>query len=132
MKESLARKLYYEESPAPRPLLKKKKGWPYVARVLGIYIALITSIVLIYLSFCSQVVEEQYALDNCQNQLSIFENRHLSLEIQVKKLSSLKRIGRIAEDKFKMAFPKKRMYIEKVNGSHHYKIWGLKEKIAMQ
>jgi cell division protein FtsL len=130
MKQSLARKLYYEESFVPRVLPKKKKGWAYVARVMAVCIALFTAGFLIYLGLCSRIVQEQYALDRVQNKLAVLNNRHLILEIQVKKLDSLSRIGRIARTKMGMVFPKHRLYIELQKGSQD-KIWGFTKKIVM-
>jgi cell division protein FtsL len=112
-KEMLSKKLYSEEPLGASPAVHRKmrSDWRALTR-LGVFcIFLFTLVVIGYLSLCTKIVEEQYALDRCQAELPVLKDENMKLEIQVKTLSALSRIDRIARTQLHMVYPKERLVI---------------------
>ena len=135
-REALASKLYYDESLAARPAVKRRErnGWWRLARLGACCILAMTLLVITYLGLCTRIVEEQYALDRCQAQLPALQEQNADLEVQVKALGRLSRIDAIARNELHMGFPKERLVIQEdpefAETSNTYFAWRTEKKIA--
>jgi len=112
-KGALARKLYCDSTSSFKalPSRKRKKGWwgLVVAAMSGL--SMVTVVILFYLSVCANIVKEQYKVDQLESVLPQIQEQNADLLIQVRHLTELSRIDRIAKNDLKMGIPDQRFMI---------------------
>lgn len=136
-RRSLARKIYCEEPmglSVPRTR-RRRRNWVHLAFLGAGSLCAVTLLLLLYLGLCTEIVEEQYALDHYEAVLPALREENLDLQVEVRGLSELSRIDRIARSQLHMEIPGSRLMIEEdsnvtADRGNYYAWKGIVERIG--